>query len=282
MPDTTMIGTDVTILAREPGSGHAASGVAWPAILAGAVAATSTSLILLALGSGLGLAAVSPWASVGASAATFTVTAAIWLIVTQWVASGLGGYLTGRLRTDWAGLHTHEVTFRDTANGFLTWATASVIGAALLTAAASASIGGTARLAAARAEATAIDPTAWYVDRLYRSDHPATNAPDAEMRAQSTRILTAMDMSELDKNWLSGLVAARTGLSRAEAVTRVEDVFALKTAAGFKVREAADAARTAGSYLSIFTGLSMLIGAFIACVAAAIGGRERDMQRDAR
>ncbi len=282
MPDTSLIGTDVTMAAREPESGHAASGVAWPAILAGAVAATSTSLILLALGSGLGLAAVSPWASAGASATTFTVTAAVWLIVTQWVASGLGGYLTGRMRIEWTGLHTHEVTFRDTANGFLTWATASVIGAALLAAAASASIGGTARLAAARADATAIDPTAWYVDRLYRSDHPATNAPDADMRAQSTRILTAMDVSEADKTWLSGLVAARTGLSRAEAVTRVEDVFALKTAAVFKMREAADTARKAGSYLSIFSGLSMLVGAFIACVAAAIGGRERDMRRNAR
>jgi uncharacterized protein YjbJ (UPF0337 family) len=36
------------------------------------------------------------------------------------------------------------------------------------------------------------------------------------------------------------------------------------------------AARKAGSYLSIFTAVSMLVGAFIACVAAALGGQQRD------
>jgi hypothetical protein len=30
-------------------------------------------------------------------------------------------------------------------------------------------------------------------------------------------------------------------------------------------------------YLSIFTALSMLVGAFIACVAAALGGQQRDV-----
>jgi hypothetical protein len=56
-------------------------------------------VILLALGSGFGLASVSPWPNTGASVTTFTVMTAIWLIIVQWVSSGLGGYLTGRLRT---------------------------------------------------------------------------------------------------------------------------------------------------------------------------------------
>src|SRR5580698_2686537 len=77
------------------------TGVAWPAILGGAFAAAALSLILLALGSGFGLASVSPWAGSGASATTFTIMTAIWLIITQWIASGVGGYLTGRLRTKW-------------------------------------------------------------------------------------------------------------------------------------------------------------------------------------
>jgi hypothetical protein len=42
------------------------------------------------------------------------------------------------------------------------------------------------------------------------------------------------------------------------------------------VRQAADAARKAGAYLSIFLALSMLTGAFIASTAAALGGRQRD------
>src|SRR6202158_4760620 len=109
-----------------------ASAVSWPAIIAGAFVAASTSLLLLALGSGLGLAPVSPWSDAGASVTTFAVMTGIWLIVVQWAASGLGGYLTGRLRTKWVGTHTHEVFFRDTAHGFLTWAVATVIGAAML------------------------------------------------------------------------------------------------------------------------------------------------------
>src|SRR5665213_3783184 len=127
----------------------ATSGVAWPAIIGGAFAAAALSLILIALGSGFGLASVSPWFNAGASATTFTVMTAVWLIVTQWLASGLGGYLTGRLRTKLVGLlHTHEVFFRDTANGLLTWATATVIGIAVLAATASAVASGSAAMVA--------------------------------------------------------------------------------------------------------------------------------------
>src|SRR6202012_3018660 len=82
-----------------------------------------------------------PWANAGVSATTFTIFAGIWLIVVQWLSSGLGGYITGRLRTKWTGTHTHEVFFRDTAHGFLTWALATVIGAALIATAASSAVG---------------------------------------------------------------------------------------------------------------------------------------------
>ena len=83
------------------------SAVSWAAIFAGAATGVAASLILLAVGAGMGLASVSPWANVGASLTTFTVMTAIWLIFVQWVASGLGGYITGRLRTRWAGTHQH-------------------------------------------------------------------------------------------------------------------------------------------------------------------------------
>lgn len=41
-------------------------------------------------------------------------------------------------------------------------------------------------------------------------------------------------------------------------------------------REAADAAREVASKFAIFTGISLIVGAFIACVAAAFGGHVRD------
>ena len=265
------------------------SGVAWPAIVGGAFAAASLSLILLALGSGFGLASVSPWANSGASATTFTIMTAIWLIIVQWASSGLGGYLTGRLRTKWVGVHTHEVFFRDTANGFLAWALAAVIGTAVLASAASSLLSGSTHVAATIASGAAeganqgavqANPSAYYVDSLFRSDHPNANASDQDVRAETTRILatgmTNGDVPAGDKTYLAQLVAARTGLSQADAEKRVNEVVAKAKAAETKAREIADEARKAGAYLSIFTAISMLIGAFIAAAAAALGGHHRD------
>ncbi|MEJ0096816.1 MAG: hypothetical protein WDM84_01015 [Bauldia sp.] len=47
-------------------------------------------------------------------------------------------------------------------------------------------------------------------------------------------------------------------------------------AAETKVKQAADAARQAAAKFSLFFCLSLIVGAFIASVAAAYGGRERD------
>jgi hypothetical protein len=156
------------------------------------------SVILLALGSGFGLASVSPWPNSGASVTTFTAMTAIWLIIVQWLSSGLGGYLTGRLRTKWVGVHTHEVFFRDTAHGFLAWAVAAVIGAAVLASAVSSLLSGGAQVAGT-IESGAVEgtsqaaaqgsPFAYYVDSLFRSDHPDANATDQNVRVEATRII---------------------------------------------------------------------------------------------
>ena len=299
MPDTLMASTnDVVRQDNRPSFEASTSGVSWPSVVGGAFAAAALTLILLALGSGFGLASVSPWSNAGTSATKFTIMTAIWLIITQWLASGVGGYLTGRLRTKWVGLHTHEVFFRDTANGFLSWAIVSVIGAAFLASAASSVVTGTATMAAGvatgaaagaslgatqaatRPGANVADPTAYFVDSLYRTEHPSSTVSDGDVRPQSTRILlngmTNGDVPTTDKTYLAQLVSARTGLSQADADKRVDEVIAQEKAAELKARQIADAARKAASYLSIFTGLSMLIGAFIACAAAALGGQQRD------
>jgi hypothetical protein len=107
-----------------------AAAVEWPAIVGGALGAVGISIILFTLGSGLGLSTVSPWSFSNPSPTTFGMVAALWLIITQWLASALGGYLAGRLRTKWVGIRTDEVFFRDTAHGFLAWALATVLVAA--------------------------------------------------------------------------------------------------------------------------------------------------------
>lgn len=253
------------------------SAVSWPAIIAGAVVAAAASLILLALGSGIGLASVSPWPGAGASATTFTVLTAIWLIVVQWVASGLGGYLTGRLRAKWVSTHTHEVFFRDTAHGLLMWALATVLGTVLLASAVSSAIGtgiraaGSATSGGVNAAASGVNP--YDIDTLLRSSRPDANAPASNANAEATRIfgraLTAGNMSATDRSYLAQLIAARSGLSQEEAQQRVDAVMT-------QAREAADAARKASAMASLYLSLSMLIGAFVAGVAAAMGGRVRD------
>jgi hypothetical protein len=268
----------------------AKSAVSWPAIIAGAIVATSASVLLLALGSGLGLISTSPWPGNGASAGTVTALAAIWFIAVQWIASGLGGYLTGRLRTKWVGTHDHEVFFRDTAHGFITWALATVILAIVIAAAAAASVGTAVRAGAtlgsgaAHAAANAAPYTAvsgYDVDMLFRSTQPDTNASAADVRAETTRILTkgltTGDVSAADRAYVAQMIAARTGIAQPDAARRIDDVVAQLNAAEAKARQAADTARKAAATASILTALSMLIGAFIACAAAALGGRERDL-----
>ncbi|HEX3141453.1 MAG TPA: hypothetical protein VHQ87_15450, partial [Rhizobacter sp.] len=144
-----------SIIAAERSAVTSPSAVSWGAIFAGAAGATALSLVLLILGTGLGLTAVSPWALRGASATTLGLSALAWVAFTQLAASGVGGYLAGRLRTRWSDLAGDEVFFRDTAHGFLAWAVASVASAALL-ASVSGAIVGSGLQAGASAAGTAV------------------------------------------------------------------------------------------------------------------------------
>jgi hypothetical protein len=103
------------------------SGVSWSAIIAGAFVSGSLALIFILLGIGLGLSVISPWSGEGLGATTIGVAAIIWLIATHAIASGLGGYLAGRLRTKWSIGDSDEIFFRDTAHGFLVWAVSIII-----------------------------------------------------------------------------------------------------------------------------------------------------------
>ena len=243
----------------------ARSAVSWAAVLAGAMVAIATTLILIALGSGLGFAAASPWPGAAPAAETFAITGGIWLIVTQWLASALGGYITGRLRTKWTGVHTHEVLFRDTAHGLLAWAVATVIVAAVALSVTASTIG------AASSAATA--SVGYATDTLMRPTRPGAEASPAA-RADVVRLLgrgTALQPD--DRGYLTNMVAAQTGVSQADAQKRVDTAVA-------SIREAADKARKISSALGFFTALSMLIGAFIASVAAAYAGKLRDDHAD--
>jgi hypothetical protein len=299
-PDATVVAVGMA------GSESSASAISWGAIIAGAFAAAAMGLILGVLGAGLGFAAVSPWANSGASPTTIGVASAIWLLLMSAIASGIGGYLAGRLRTRWVDVHGDEVFFRDTAHGFVAWAVGTVITAAVLTSAAGALVGGTAKVAATGAAAvgagaagaatagnaalghggTPADLNAYSVDSLFRIDKPAegTAPDDAATRAEAVRIfgngLRGGDLPASDRQYLAQVVAARTGLSPEDADKRVNDVYsraqAVAADAEAKAREAADAARKAASYSALWMFIALLVGAFAATYFATLGGRLRD------
>src|SRR6202522_222526 len=122
----------------------AVAGVSWPAVAAGAVVSCALTVVLIAFGLGLGLSVVSPWAGAGVSATTFKIGTGLYLIVIAMLSSSIGGYIAGRLRTRWIGVHSDEVYFRDTAHGFVAWALASVLGVLLLASPAGSLISGAA------------------------------------------------------------------------------------------------------------------------------------------
>ena len=257
-----------------------ASAVSWGSIAAGAAAAAALSLILLVLGVGLGLSSVSPWARGGINATAFGVSTIVWLTLTQLLASAMGGYLAGRLRTRWAALHSDEVYFRDTAHGFLAWAMASLATAALLTStigsilgvgaqagasamggAASAAIGGAAA-PAQLAQGGDNGSMAYFVDALFRRDpavaagstlaagssasNDANERASARDAAEISRIFLHVSRSEPlpvdDSRHIAQIVAQRTGMSQQDAQRRVVDVYGRAQA---KAQEAETAARAA-------------------------------------
>src|SRR6202165_4096055 len=245
------------------------SGVSWAAVIGGAAVAAATSLILLALGTGVGLSSVSPWSNAGASAAAVGKTAIVWLIFSQIIASAMGGYLAGRLRTKWVNIHTDEVYFRDTAHGFLVWAVGLVITAAFLASAATSLVGGAAQVGTAQK----LDPNEYFVDMLFRADHPSSDQSGTLVRSEVGRILAnalrQYDVPGADKTYLTEVVASKTGLSQTEAEKRVSDVLA-------QARQAADTARKAVAHSLYWAFLALLMGAFCASFAATIGGKQRD------
>ena len=266
------------------------STASWSAITAGAFVAIAVSLVLFALGSGLGFASISPWEGQGLSLTSFAVTTAIWLVVMQWLSSAAGGYIAGRLRTRWMGTHPHEVFFRDTAHGFVTWAVATVVVAIVMASsvlsALSAGAHATTSVAASAAQGAAGTATPSYVyglDRLLRPSDASVAGPQSatDVRPEVTHVIVQAvaangAVSEADRTYLASLVAARTGVSAAEAQRRVNEFISTASQAKDDVKAAADAARKAAAKLAIFTALALAIGAFIACLTAALGGKLRD------
>jgi hypothetical protein len=263
-------------------NGHTVShhDVCWGAIIAGAAVAAAASLLLLEIGVGGGLAAVSPWEGEGLSSTTASIGAAVFIIATSIIASGLGGYITGRMRNAWEDVHEHERFFRDTAHGLVTWAVAAVVGATILAGAAthlvSAAATGSIPAAGAAASQASSGPGDIYVDTLLRGDPARAAANQADPKAtrdELTRIIAPAtrkggEVAATDRAYAARIVSARTGLSQAEAEQRVNPTIA-------QAKEATDKARKAASRMALLMAIAMLAGALSAMFGAVEGGKLR-------
>jgi hypothetical protein len=305
-----MIGTPAAPLPLDEAARlRATPATSWGAILGGAVVAVSFSLILVTLGTGLGFAAISPWSDRGLSASAFTVASTIWLIVTQWLSAAAGGYVAGRLRHRWLATHTHEVFFRDTAHGLLTWAVATLFVAAILAGSMTSLLGGGARAMGAVTGGQGAEPFGhtempggrgpagpdasagatgpYNLDKLFR-DNSSGDTPDvsregpraSDARREVMHIAANAAMSgavsDEDRVYLAKLVATKTRVSTEEAQRRVDTFIQTVKDASEQAESVADEARKSAATAALYIALALLVGAFIASVSAAIGGRLRD------
>ncbi len=276
----------------------------WAPVLAGAVAASALSFLFLTFGATMGLTLTSPWPYEGVSAARVAIAVGIFAVLVQIGSFAAGGYLAGRMRSNWDGT-VEERDFRNGAHGFMVWATGVVFGAIVIalvggatafTAAHSGSMiaAGAAGGATASAAPTLARGSADYaVDLLLRpapnaSTASATSTGNAEagrgtnegLRSETTRIFrSAIDnraLTQRDRDYLTQVVASRTGLPEAEAQKRVDEAVMEAQNLEVKARAAADKARKTAVITGFMAAASLLIGLAAACVGAALGGRHRD------
>ena len=114
----------------------------------------------------------------------------------------------------------------------------------------------------------------YYTDTLFRSSQGTSDVPESDRRQAAHILAEGVAMKSGipsdDRNYLTQTVASHTGLSPADASTRVDETIN-------RQKVMVDAGRKRMAEFSIMLCLSLLIGAFIASAAAALGGRDRDM-----
>ena len=315
--------TEAKVAATAPLTEQQGSYVDWPAIIAGGVVASAIAAVFTAFGAALGLSTLSPFQNEGLGI-WGVIIFGLWMLLTLIASYAAGGYIAGRMRRrmDFAG--PDEVRIRDGLHGIVVWALGALVGfvllgnAAVLTGRAAgavvettAEVAGSAISGAASGVATVAgqaddlaaylpegmndDPLAYINSTLLRGtdlrlptlEEDATDAPSAATRQVLVEILRTGEVNEDDREYLIGVVADRTSLTRAEveeqvdaAIAKVQDLRAeaveLAKEAEMAAREAADSARVTAVITGFTLAAAMLIAAAAACIGAVIGGSHRD------
>lgn len=276
--------------------------ISWGAVFAGAIVALALGLMLNVLGAAIGATLVDATARDTPNASSFGIGAGVWLLVSNLIGLGVGGYAAARLsgtasRTD-ATLH-----------GLAMWAASFLISAVLLgnvvagvasTAAngVTGALGGIARGAGSVASAAgeqvanrtstgaAQSAAQGVIDRVQNALAGTGNAPasmtsdqrKAEIATLAGRRVTNGNLSDGDRERLNTLVAAEYNISPDEARQRVTQAEqqaqqALQQAEQ-RAREAADATAKGASVASFSIFLTMLLGLVVAILGARRGTRD--------
>ena len=296
-PETVVAPSDIAV--RPPHFRY----LEWGPIIAGALGAAAISLVLFAFGSAIGLSAVSPYPYRGLNASTFFIVAALYAAMVQVVSYAAGGYLAGRMRAPWPDGVLAERHFRDGAHGFAVWAIALLVSAGMLasgvggvlkTATEAASVV-TAGTGAAAVNRLSMEPADYATDFLLRpgaaaradsaaattaaGTQPAAAAPPTD-RAPITRLFTSSlkngSLAAPDRTYLAQVVSQQTGVPQAAAEKRVDAAYVQAQNAEQKARDLANEARKKAALAGFLTAATLAIACAAACVAAGLGGKDRD------
>ena len=309
--------------------------VDWPAIFAGTVVAVAIGLLLTTFGAALGLSSITLDGTDNSSTLELVLTA-LWMVITLVASYLAGGYVAGRMRRRVESATDDEVTARDGINGLVVWGLGSVITAVMLSSALSfaANTAGNVAAGAGKAAGTVVeaagsavggaasgladaagaaipdeaknDPTDYLSNQLLRPNQVDPLTADPEQLAKQTASIVANiyrtgEVSEEDRTYLAGAVAARTDLTQAQAKERVDQIVTQAQEARQEVEdavaaakaeaeqaaaeakeaavEAAQTARNAGILTAFVLAAASLIAGVASVAGSVHGGRHRDQGR---
>jgi hypothetical protein len=276
----------------------------WSAVFAGAIGASAISFLLLTFGAAVGMTLTSPLPEAsGLSVWGMVVATAWWAVMVEIGAFFAGGYLAGRMRMRWGTGSLDEARFRDGAHGFTVWAVGVVIGALLLAWAggstlktvtqAASNLSGGALAGAANGGQQRSNPGADFASDMLLRPAPraggsanagsatgTANQDQQALRREVNRIfgstITNRELTARDRDYLAEVVASRTGLSQADAQSRVDSTIQDVQKFENDARQKADKARRYAVISGFLAAASLLIGLAAAVGGATLGGRHRD------
>lgn len=306
-----MITSEQTTISAAPVGG--ARDVSWGAIFSGVFIAAAAYVALLILGTGLGFTVVSAWNFQDYTTGAIGGTALVWIVLTQIISLGGGGYVAGRLASEANNQRNQGTHFYDIAHGLLVWALSSMMVALLLGTVTSSLFSGGLSLVTAISKGAGAgmgagatyalapgydnfaiggenDPVNYALDLLLRPEsaenaHDASSSPTMsnEQKKEIARIfMTSVknnSMSEEDKKYVAQLVTQFTGMPQTEALKRVdatiEQLDSALNKANERIKETFDNARHATAAAALWSFATLLFGALVTAGAACYGGNWR-------